>query len=580
MPHKFVGNFLVKNTAVIDLNAIQNPMLRYRMKLATGGLIPFIRTLFPDMAKQQNAAFHYDMAKRLTDLTVDRYNVVAPRGHAKSSIACTALALWHIFCEHLYRVAHGLPIRGTVEQPEHNYVLLIGHSLQDGKQKLTNIKKLLGEDDGIGASIPLRTAFGDYSDRTARTWQAEMVRLRGGHVIRCLGAKQNVHGLNEGNVRPTLVIVDDPENTENTKMVETMEANLRWLYESIIPGVYPEYGRVVVIGTPLEPRCMVVKLHRMWMSEDKGTTDSVWYRHSLTKHEQYYSTTHTKASRLNLRPDLGDEVVEDRHGVWLRRPGLLWPKWMSAKKMASIKKDCETEASLGLGAYYRQYECQIRGDTEEVFQDHWFDRTWEGSLVCDDYGETFLKITRLGDEIFGAGKEKMVHVRTITGYDPAYSVGAKSSNTAACALAVDREDNCYELPWVYGKYHPAESISLFLQQQEMTQHRRGVCEANGPQIAMFDLMRREGIRRLIKDSTVDRIKKDRVSVLQYPMANMKFWFKRGTPARDDALDFPGGSMDYLDAMAKAWSFRIRGGNRVWSPDGTRMRAQYYSPMTA
>ena len=48
-----------------------------------------------------------------------------------------------------------------------------------------------------------------------------------------------------GSQRPTLIIVDDPEDENNTKTAEAMESNLRWLLQSAVPSLDPLKGKIL-----------------------------------------------------------------------------------------------------------------------------------------------------------------------------------------------------------------------------------------------------------------------------------------------------------------------------------------------
>ena len=546
-----------------------SPLLARRVAVSQS-LIGFAKTVMPEMFEAETPIFHYELEKRLMNLGCRQTNIVAPRGHAKSSIACISAVLWHMFGELYYRVSKGLPIRGRPDSPQHSYTLIVSKTFSDAKQRMRHIKTVLGDTD-IGQYSPqFREVFGDWGQKTARLWQQDQIILKDGSTIRSIGTGQNVHGLNEDNVRPTLVIVDDPENTENTKNQDAMRANMKWLYESIIPGLYPKFGRLVVIGTPLNTSCMVVRLHQTWL-KDGIETDSIWFMQSLSKNEHYYS----------LRP--GDksedhETIIDKWGTWEVRPGLLWEKWIDRKTMERRKQECADNESLSVGVFHRQYECQIRGDSEEIFKDEWFDNTWDGRLIFDNRGEAYLEIFREGDKEYD--EPKHVHVGVSSGYDPAYSVSHTSSYTAAANIATTADDIRYELPWIYDKFDPNRTIAMYKHNQDSVRHRRAMCEANGPQLAFFEALQKAGMT-IWKDSNVHKSKIERVAMLQWPIANNQFYFMESTPARSDAQDYPRGSMDYLDALEKADRCRIKGSRYAeYDKDSKVTSKKYISSMVA
>ena len=533
------------------------------------GILPFGKAIMPKMYKVDSCPLHYDLDDRLTNLHCQLTNVVAPRDTAKSSIACVTLALWHLFAEPYYRIRHGFPMRGTILEPEHSYVLIVSKTASHAQQRLRAIKQVLGDKETGRFSQEFRALYGDWGHTTATKWTDSLL-LKDGSIIQAIGTAQGVHGLNEDNVRPTFVICDDPEDKENTKTIEAMVKNQNWLYESVIPGLYSGFGRLVVIGTPLNPNCMVVNLHKNWQNDPDGERDSVWYMQHLDDDPEkdcYY-----RSLRFNEATP-GMDIMEDKWGQWQRYPGLIWPEWKPRKSMIKIKADCAKSSTLSLGYFHRQYECKIRGDSEEIFREEWFDRTWDGSLLWDAMGRAFLKIYRLGDKKYD--EPLYISVGVSSGYDPAYSVERTSSFTCAANIATDAEDNRYELPWIKDRYEPAKMMEMFLQNQENIKPLRSLCEANGPQIATYDVLRAKGLYAR-KDSNMDKAKVERISTLQFPIENNKYWFKSGTPARNDALDYPTGSLDYLDALEKADRCRIPGEPNLEFAKKRKMRFSYSS----
>ena len=134
-------------------------------------------------------------------------------------------------------------------------------------------------------------------------------------MIMCRGTGQQVVGLKHGNQRPTLVILDDPEDMNNTKTSEAMEFNLRWLLQALIPGLDAKKGRIAVIGTPQHQRCMVEMLQQMYD----------W-----------------NALRYKALQD--DDTA-------------LWPEMWPADKLKAEKESLD---SIGrVSSFYREYQCEI-----------------------------------------------------------------------------------------------------------------------------------------------------------------------------------------------------------------------------
>lgn len=538
-----------------------HPRIRKRFELSNS-ILDFGKFVSPHIFKKPSAPFHSEVERRIMDLNMSLQNIVTPRGTAKTTIACVYNALWHISLEHYYRMLSGYPIRGTPSKPEHSYVMLISKTQEEAKQRLRMIRQVLGDNSSSEQSPTFKALMGDWSENTSRLWTQSQLILKDGTTIRANGTGQAIHGLNEGGVRPTLCIVDDPEDHNNTKTEERRRGNMKWLYESVIPGLYPGFGRLVVIGTPLHTQCMVVELHRTW-GRSKSETDTIWFRQHLGETE-IEDEHHNSISKEDV--DIGMDVFEDQHGLWQKHEGLIWPEQLNRKKLISYRKDCIESRTLSLAYFARQYECKIRSDEEATFKDEWFDQTWEGSIIWDEWNQPFIKVYRRGEETFE--KPLMIPVGVSSGYDPAYSVHSTSSHTAAANIATDCDDFRYELPCVYGRFEASKMMTMFLENQKQWRPSRALCEANGPQLGTYEALRRAGLYAW-KDSNMDKAKISRIEALQYPMSNGMFYFRASTPARPEAQDYPVGSLDYMDALEKADRVRVRGPRHLQFKDTKR-----------
>ena len=216
-------------------------------------------------------------------------------------------------------------------------------------------------------------------------------------MIICKGTGQQLRGIKVGNQRPTLIIVDDPEDENNTKTAEAMESNLRWLLQSAVPSVDPNKGRIIIIGTPQHQRCLVETLQSM-----KG-----WLN-------------------MTFKPDIDNGKA-------------LWEEWWSIKKL--IQKKEELESINRLSVFYREFMCEIVGDEDQLFKK-------------DDFqyftGKFFRKRNKSYLHIFtknGIKADEIKAVNVFTGVDPASSVKQGADYSVIFNMAIDEEGNRYALPY-------------------------------------------------------------------------------------------------------------------------------------
>ena len=116
-------------------------------------------------------------------------NIIAPRGHAKSSIVGGVYPLFHIMND------DGAKLIVLVSRTQDHAIKLLG-----------TIK------DTIEYSETFRQIYGYWGQHSAKQWSKTEIELKDGSMIICKGTGQQLRGIKVGSQRPTLMIVDDPED--------------------------------------------------------------------------------------------------------------------------------------------------------------------------------------------------------------------------------------------------------------------------------------------------------------------------------------------------------------------------------
>ena len=267
-------------------------------------MILFGKVIMPNMFSAPSPKFHYEIAKELMDDEIKQVNIIAPRGHAKSSIVGGVYPLYHLMFD-----------KGK------KLVVLISRTQDHAVKLLGTIK------DTLDYSNQFRSVFGYWGQHSAKQWAKSEVTLKDGSVVICKGTGQQLRGIKVGNQRPTLIIVDDPEDENNTKTAEAMEQNLRWLLQSAVPSLDPLRGMIAIIGTPQHQRCIVETLKEMdgWRN-------------------------------MMFKPDIPNNIA-------------LWEEWQSIEKLKAKKK--ELESINRSSVFYREYLCEIVGDEDQLFREEY-----------------------------------------------------------------------------------------------------------------------------------------------------------------------------------------------------------------
>jgi len=346
-----------------------------------GDMILFGKVVMPNMFTVDSPDFHHEVGSILLDENEKQINIIAPRGHAKSSIVGGVFPLYHILFD-----------KGP------KLIVLVSRTQDHAIKLLGTIK------DALDYSDQLKSVFGYWGMHSAKSWAKSEIILKDGSMIVCKGTGQQLRGIKHGNQRPTLIILDDPEDENNTKTSEAMEQNLRWLLQSAVPSLDPVKGRLAVIGTPIHQRCIVETLKDM-----KGWLNRCY------------------------KPDMAGGKA-------------LWEAWQPIKKLVQKKDEL---SSIGrVSVFYREYLCEVVGDEDQLFKEEYL-QSYEGTITTNDNG-SYLKITKLNNK--KTYKERPVNV--FIGIDPASSTRQTADFSTIVPVAVDKEGNRFVLPYFRKRVSP------------------------------------------------------------------------------------------------------------------------------
>ena len=443
-----------------------------REKLAKE-IILFGKICLPSMFSSESPGFHYEIAYKLEDKEINKLNVIAPRGHAKSSLVACVFPLWHLLTD-----------SGS------KFIVLSSKTEGHAVRLLQTIK------NALEYSMELRGVYGYWGQHSARQWSRTEIVLKDDTMIMCRGTGQQVVGLKHGNQRPTLVVLDDPEDMNNTKTSEAMEFNLRWLLQSLVPALDAQRGRIAVIGTPQHQRCMV---------ETLMITDG-W-----------------DGSRYKALQDDGTA---------------LWPEMWSKEKLLAEKKSLD---SIGrVSSFYREYQCEIIGDEDQMFRESYIQH-YKGEIKWVDE-EPHME--------FESGHYEPINI--FMGVDPASSIKKHADYSTIVAVAVDRKNNKYVLPYFRKRSTPmalADSIIEYFKRYKPVKTR---IESVGYQEMLREYLRakadEEGLfipGLEIKESPRTS-KSSRLETMQPWFAQKKIYLLGDMPElEDELLMFPRGKHDDL-----------------------------------
>jgi predicted phage terminase large subunit-like protein len=456
---------------------------------------------------------HYEIQDKVLDTGIKYLNIIAPRGLAKSSLVAENESLHHIFLEEInwegIKDSNDFDI-AKVAAPK--FVIIVSKTQGNAINRLQAIKDILDY------SMEFRAIFGYWGEHSARTWRNDMIELKNGSCIMAKGMGQAIRGIKHLYMRPSLIILDDPEDENNTKTSEAMDDNMRWLLQAAVPALDAHRGRLIVIGTPLHERCMVFTLKKL----DNWTT-------------LHYSYINTDAD--------GNQYS-------------LWPGMKTVEELLEEKKAYE---SIGkVSAWYKERQCEVIGDESRLFREDML-MYYRGNLMVE--GENhFLQL----EGVWGYNQKpiiwdepKVVPVNVFTGIDPATSTSSSADYFAIVHTAIDANNDRYILPYVRRRMPPTEAIQTIINEYNKVRSNRVSIETVQAQETFRDILRNlEGVyipglakKHNYREGKAGRYK-DEIEGLEPFFYKHKVFLREDQQTLvDELLMFPQGSHDdLLDAI--------------------------------
>ena len=209
----------------------------------------FGRYCFPTALRKVTPPFHHEVYRDLSDDSVRRVLIAAPRGTAKSTVTTLIYPLWKVAFK---------------RSDEDLFIVIISESQAQSINFLSRIKYHLGHSDKF------KELFGDFGPATAKRWTNNDIVLANGARIIAVGTGQRVRGFIEGDTRPNLIIVDDFESELNAFTMEARAKNRKWITEAVIPSLSDD-GKIAMIGTVISEDCF------LYWAKDSPAWKVLWY---------------------------------------------------------------------------------------------------------------------------------------------------------------------------------------------------------------------------------------------------------------------------------------------------------------
>ena len=345
-------------------------------------------SLFHEWYRKLLATFH--------ERREQKQSIIAPRDSAKST--------WGTLIYVLYCLLYGLE----------SYIILISDTGPQAKKFLAAIKTELEHNEKLKAAFPTLTGQGPV-------WQSAAIELSNGVRVECMGKGSKIRGAKHRQYRPTLIVLDDPQNLEDTYSEDQLTKDFEWLNSDVLKAGGPNCNYLVV-GTALHINCIVCKLEQTpgWQHKKfksliaEPLNTGLWneWRELLKRHSD--PDRDIKARAFYLRNE--QKMLEGAEVLWSDR----YPLYALMMK----------KFSEGSHAFAREHQGEPLPPEAGRFLSSWFPS-------YRDIGDAFV----LGKGYFGKDDLVLKDELYITVWvDPANRPKKSSKFTvfAAVALSADR----------------------------------------------------------------------------------------------------------------------------------------------
>lgn len=193
-------------------------------------------------------SFHNEIIDIIQDEKNKLVCITAFRGSGKSTIVTTASTIW-----------------STLGVHQKKFVLIICQTKAQAKMHMMSLKVEL-EDNEL-----LKDDLGPFQEEVDQEWSASSVVFNNTKArITIASMEQSVRGIRHRQTRPDLIILDDIEDSQSVKTLESRDKTFNWFTSEIIP-LGDLKTRIIVVGNLIHEDSMTVRLkNKIQKEEIKG----------------------------------------------------------------------------------------------------------------------------------------------------------------------------------------------------------------------------------------------------------------------------------------------------------------------
>lgn len=311
----------------------------------------FAKKYFPHYCQYPFNEFHRDTfdATEFGEAGIRRARG-APRGYAKSTLEA--------LIKPIHDVCYGLE----------KFIVVVSENQDQANQKLRDIRSEILTNAALVADYGIH-----FRTRTPGETQYTLYCGMGSCMFQSYGSGVEVRGIRYGADRPTKIIVDDGEDSEEVLNEALRKKKEDWFFQ-VISNLGSNNTNIVVIGTILHPESLLAKLTKNPAYNSKVYKAVISWADNQ-KLWQEWTKIYTNIDNVNRGPE-SDAFFEANKEAMLKGSKVLWePKEPYIYLMKEL-------IEKGRRAFMKEKQNEPIGGDEALFETlHWYRETSEGFLI-------------------------------------------------------------------------------------------------------------------------------------------------------------------------------------------------------
>lgn len=335
--------FSVYDWDKLTLNQKRQLMKAARRRVEQTPLLDWTSNYLSDRLTADFSKLHHTIAGTVDQMGPgDKTNVIGPRESAKSTLGSLAYPL--------KRALNGLE----------DYIFLIGDTQSTAIGILDRIKYEIENNEKLQADYPDACGPMPKSD-----WNKQSIQLKNGTWFEAAGTGQKIRGKLK-KTRPTLIIIDDPQNHEHRYSALKRSKSWAWLTETVFPLGSNE-TMFLSLGTSLHRDGIVDKLDGLPGWKTHRIPALIQWPVNMTLWQEWQDILKDPLRNAEENEELAREFYEQNKKEMEEGAVVNWPERKNLYTLMMML------ASMGRAAFEAEEQAKPTNPDLCLFEESWTD---------------------------------------------------------------------------------------------------------------------------------------------------------------------------------------------------------------